>query len=848
MKPFEVGTISLPPSFRSILSQAWSDLHQILRKRAPALAQAWHTWASSLAPGREPIDYFLHPYAYPTLLLPWWLDESLGGQADLQLQRTLIRSSLAGYYAIRLIDDAVDGDAPERIALLPLVALLQAEFHAIQIHKQYSATQRDMLQNAWAASHEASWLDSTLTVVDAARFQQYSARKVAAVRVPLLVVAWHHGLTDLSAPWSRCLDQLGAWHQFHNDLFDWQRDLQAQRNTWFTSMIEQHRGSDTALTWVAKEGFAWGVDQLTSWYQELLVLSHALNCTGLSQWLTERNDILQHVANGVLSGFAQLTPLIETNHKIATDPFADLFETGHAMFQRFCQELQRHGLAPSSNLKFEKGHGLLVAYDLEQSTISVSLPDPQDPIGRLQMALFKPMLGCSSDEDMARCIALLLPRLIGHELGHHLRHHYGCFGHDLWHEEQVANIVASALTRTVYDPTSRNELKQCIQRAMTALAKNLDAESLAVVSHHSPVSAWLADGHLHPGLARTATLLAEGLNTSPEQLLAASGRLPPEAVAGLNHRKSFVDRFNETYTRSLQLYTYLQLSWLLVDLECGTEQYVGALAQQVLGQADHLPTAPARSKSCSAFAAQTLAAHRHLQHSHPAVSRYFYKRYRQAVLNALGMDLVSMLESLDEEQTGTLDLIQSMLSSGAQSTVYTDAASLLHIKPAKWTDIAFSEDADYRLWQWAALGATDAGAALLAERLQWLEHSELFRALPADALVRLAQDLHPIQLQAGEVLIWQGSRSEDLFILNSGTLTVERNEAGRYDTLATLQPGAIVGDLAFLTHAPRTATVKANTAVQGAVVRASTVRLLSASYPVITMHLARVLAERFSKK
>jgi hypothetical protein len=848
MKPFEVGEISLPAEFRSVLSQAWGDLNQTLHKRAPALAQAWQSWASSLTPGRAPIDYFLHPYAYPSLLLPWWLDESLGGQANLQLQRELIRSSLAGYYAIRLIDDAVDGDAPERIALLPLVALLQAEFHAIQFHKQYSTAQFDMLQNAWAASHEASWLDSTLTVVDAARFEQYSARKVAAVRVPLLMVAWHHDQADLSAVWNQCIDRLGAWHQFHNDLFDWQRDLQSHRNTWFTNMIAQRRGNDTALTWVAKEGFTWGVDQLTSWYQELSDFSHALNCTGLSQWLTERHEILQNVAKDVLSGFTQLTPLLGTNHKNSTDPFAGLFETGHAMFQRFCQELQRHGLAPSSNLKFEKGHGLLVAYDLEQSTISVSLPHPQDPIGRLQMALFKPMLGCTSDEDMARCIALLLPRLIGHELGHHLRHHYGCFGQDLWHEEQVANIVASALTRTVYDPTSRHELKQCIQRAMIALAKNLDAESLAVVSHHSPISAWLADGHLHPGLARTATLLAEVLNTSPEQLLAASGRLPPEAVAGLNHREHFVDRFNETYTRSLQLYTYLQLSWLLVDLECGTEQYVGALAKQVLGQAHCIPSAPPRSESCSAFAAQALAAHRHLHKSHPAVSRYFYKRYRQAVINALGIASVSMLESLDEEQIGTLDLIESMLATGLQSSASSHAAHLLQVDAALLEDISFSQDADYRLWQWAALGVTDAGAALLAERLQWLEHSELFQALPADALVRLADDLHPIQLQAGEVLIWQGSRSEDLFILNSGTLTIERNEAGRHDTLTTLHPGAIVGDLAFLTHAPRTATVKAITEVQGAVVRASTVRLLSDNYPVITMHLARVLAERFSKK
>ncbi len=848
MKPPPVESITLPNTFVTLLREAWQQLDQSLQTRAPALANAWRAWTIALAGGRDPIDYFLHPYAYPTLLMPWWMDATMGKAANPELQRHLLHTSLAGYYVIRFIDDVVDGDAPERVQLLPLVPVLQAEFHALQNNAKLTPLQQLALQKAWALGHESSWLDSKLDSVDEASFKQVSACKVAAVRVPMLMVAWHHGLAELSTEWNTCIDKLGAWHQFHNDLFDWQRDLQAKRATWFTSEIERHRGNGSALAWVASEGFAWGVAQLESLGNELLIHSHALGCTGLTVWLTERTEILKRIASEVISDFAYLAPLLVKRNNAPSNTFAKLFETSESMFHGFCKELQRHGLAPSSHLKFERGNGLLVAYDLEHSTISVSLPNPDDPIGRLQMAIFKPMLGCNSDAEMARFIELLLPRLIGHELGHHLRHHYGCFGKDLWHEEQVANIVASALTRTIYDPESRTELILGIKRAMAALAINLDARSLAAVSHHSPVSAWLVDGHLHPGLARTAALLSDVLHTSPEQLLAASGRLPPEAVAGLDHREGFVDRFNETYTRSLRLYTYLQLSWLLVDLECGTDHYVGALAKELLGRPSFIPSAPPSSAPCAIFAAQALAAHKHLQQSHPAISRYFYKRYRQAVLASLGIDSVSLLEVLDEEQSGTLDLVRSIVAAGAHASAPTDPGRLLNVCATQTQGIQFSEDADMRLCQWAALGSEDVGAALLAERLEWLENSELFRALPADALVRLAEDLHPIQLHAGEVLIWQDSRSEDLFILIEGSLTVERTEDGECQILAKLDPGSIVGDLAFLTNGPRFATVKAGTAVRGAVVRAGTVRLLSANYPVITMHLARVLAKRLSKK
>ena len=74
--------------------------------------------------------------------------------------------------------------------------------------------------------------------------------------------------------------------------------------------------------------------------------------------------------------------------------------------------------------------------------------------------------------------------------------------------------------------------------------------------------------------------------------------------------------------------------------------------------------------------------------------------------------------------------------------------------------------------------------------------------LDALALVAWREDF-----DRGAVLMRERDRGASLFVIASGTVDV--SVAGRTQTVATLGPGSVVGEMSLLTGAPRSATVTA---------------------------------------
>ncbi|HEY4190445.1 MAG TPA: cyclic nucleotide-binding domain-containing protein [Candidatus Limnocylindrales bacterium] len=91
------------------------------------------------------------------------------------------------------------------------------------------------------------------------------------------------------------------------------------------------------------------------------------------------------------------------------------------------------------------------------------------------------------------------------------------------------------------------------------------------------------------------------------------------------------------------------------------------------------------------------------------------------------------------------------------------------------------------------------------ERVVALQRVGLFAAVPGRTLAAVARRAREVDVPAGAVLIDEGAVEDHLFVLVSGSLRVHRD--GR--TLATLGPGATVGELAALVPEPRSATVTA---------------------------------------
>jgi CRP/FNR family transcriptional regulator, cyclic AMP receptor protein len=100
----------------------------------------------------------------------------------------------------------------------------------------------------------------------------------------------------------------------------------------------------------------------------------------------------------------------------------------------------------------------------------------------------------------------------------------------------------------------------------------------------------------------------------------------------------------------------------------------------------------------------------------------------------------------------------------------------------------------------------------MASKKAYLEHLgriPLFSACTGKDLEKIAKAGDEVVMPAGSLIVDQGQTGREAFVLMSGTATVRRN--GK--KVATIQPGAVIGELSLLDHGPRTATVVADTDV-----------------------------------
>ncbi len=88
-----------------------------------------------------------------------------------------------------------------------------------------------------------------------------------------------------------------------------------------------------------------------------------------------------------------------------------------------------------------------------------------------------------------------------------------------------------------------------------------------------------------------------------------------------------------------------------------------------------------------------------------------------------------------------------------------------------------------------------------------LRRIPLFAGCTKKELERLARAGDEVDMEAGSLLADQGQTGREAFVILAGSVSVRRN--GR--KVATLGPGAIVGELSLLDHGPRTATVTCDT-------------------------------------
>lgn len=106
-------------------------------------------------------------------------------------------------------------------------------------------------------------------------------------------------------------------------------------------------------------------------------------------------------------------------------------------------------------------------------------------------------------------------------------------------------------------------------------------------------------------------------------------------------------------------------------------------------------------------------------------------------------------------------------------------------------------------------------AGLTAVSADELAALEIFKGSRPDALVTLAAQLRPLNATAGRVLMRQGERAESFLLIDSGKAEVTHTDSDGVATVLELLPPLIVGEIALLREAPRTATVVATEPLTG---------------------------------
>jgi CRP-like cAMP-binding protein len=94
--------------------------------------------------------------------------------------------------------------------------------------------------------------------------------------------------------------------------------------------------------------------------------------------------------------------------------------------------------------------------------------------------------------------------------------------------------------------------------------------------------------------------------------------------------------------------------------------------------------------------------------------------------------------------------------------------------------------------------------------IRYFEAVPMFASVSKGGIRSLIQAATEIDLPSGKTLVKEGETGRELYVLVRGTARVSRG--GR--SLRELGPGDFFGELAFLSHGPRTATVKSTSDVR----------------------------------
>ncbi len=127
---------------------------------------------------------------------------------------------------------------------------------------------------------------------------------------------------------------------------------------------------------------------------------------------------------------------------------------------------------------------------------------------------------------------------------------------------------------------------------------------------------------------------------------------------------------------------------------------------------------------------------------------------------------------------------------------------------------------------------------------EMIDRAYLFKSLEEEAREKLKQAASRQRFENGATLIKEGDQTGDMYIIESGSVEVSTTLPGGEVTLAELGPGAVLGEVAAITGAPRTSTVVAKEDVRAIVFAERDVRAIAEAYSKFRALIERMIEGR----
>jgi CRP-like cAMP-binding protein len=125
-----------------------------------------------------------------------------------------------------------------------------------------------------------------------------------------------------------------------------------------------------------------------------------------------------------------------------------------------------------------------------------------------------------------------------------------------------------------------------------------------------------------------------------------------------------------------------------------------------------------------------------------------------------------------------------------------------------------------------------------------IDESFLFKTLKPETKEKVRAIASMRSFAAGEKIITEGETGLELFIVASGKVEVRTQTTEGDLQLAELGPGAMIGEVAVFTDAPRTSTVSALEPTQTVTFQRDDIRELANSFPRFGKLVERIIQGR----